>query len=67
MAPKSVLWNLFHTDNQHYKSNKSHNNAFCIGCVKLCTDGLRSSDIMAVAVGELQAVRRNEELKQAGQ
>lgn len=67
MAPKSVLWKLFHSNNEHYKSNKSHLNAFCIGCMKLCMDELRSSDSIAVATGELPAVRSNEDLKEAGQ
>jgi hypothetical protein len=67
MAPKSVLWKLFHSDNKHYKSNKSHLNAFCIGCMKLCMDKLCSSDSKAVAIRELLAVRSNEDLKEAGQ
>ena len=67
MAPKSVLWKLFHSDNKHYKSNKSHLNAFCIGCMKLCMGELRSSDSTAVATRELPAVRSNEDLKEASQ
>ena len=66
MASKSVLWSLFHTNNKLYKSNKSHHNAFCIGCVKLCADQLHSSHSSAVASGELDTVRRDEELKEAG-
>ena len=66
MAPRSVLWELFHTNNQLYKTDKSHHNAFCIGCTKLCTDGLRSGDTLAVASGELNAVRRNKEIQEAG-
>jgi len=53
MAPKSVLWKLFHSNNEHYKLNKSHLNAFCIGCMKLCMDELCTSDSTAVATGEL--------------
>jgi hypothetical protein len=66
MARKSVLWSLFYTDNKLYKTDKSHHNAFCIGCLKLCTDRLRSSDSSAVASGELDTVRTDEELKEAG-
>jgi hypothetical protein len=67
MAPKSELWRLYHTNGTHYKTDKSHLNAYCIGCMKLCTDGLCSSDSTAVATGEPPAVRKNEELKEAGQ
>jgi uncharacterized cysteine cluster protein YcgN (CxxCxxCC family) len=67
MAPKSVLWSLFYTDHKFYKTDKSHHNAFCIGCVKSCMDQLRSSDSSAVASGELDSVRMNEELKEAGE
>jgi hypothetical protein len=67
MAPKSELWRLYHTNRIHYKTDKSHLNAYCVGCMKSCTEGLCSSDSTAVATGELPAVRKNEELKEAGQ
>jgi hypothetical protein len=67
MAPTSVIWQLFHSDNKQYLTDKSHKNAFCKGCVKHWTDRLSSSDSSAVATGELDAVRSNDELKRAGQ
>ena len=66
MAPLSAIWQLFHTNNEHYLNDKSHKNAFCKGCVKDWTDRLLSSDSSAVATGELDAVQSSEELKQAG-
>jgi len=66
MAPPSVIWQLFYTDNKHYLNDKSHKNAFCKGCVKHWTDRLLSSDSSAVATGELDTVRSDEELKQTG-
>jgi hypothetical protein len=67
MAPTSVTCQLFQSDNKQYLDDKSHKNAFCKGCVKCWTDRLFSSDSSAMATGELDFVRSNDELKQAGQ
>lgn len=67
MPPKSLLWQLFYSDGNHYQTDQSHKNATCHGCLSDKIDSLKEADRQAIAAGMLATARNNEELHAEGQ
>jgi hypothetical protein len=67
MTVKSPVWDLFFCNKTHYKNDKSHCNAWCIGCLKLAKKQLRDADEEAICAGLLGEGRTEDELHEKGQ
>ena len=48
MAPRSPAWNLFHFNGTKYRDDKTHQNAWCKGCVKNKIRERADSDTVAI-------------------
>jgi len=48
MPPKSALWKYFHTNKTRYKGNKTHNNAWCKGCIASYVNERTQVDTLAL-------------------
>jgi hypothetical protein len=67
MSPKGALWDHYHTDGKGYKTNKSHQNAFCRGCIREKVVDMQLSDAKAVETGTLALVRPQIKLMEDGE
>jgi hypothetical protein len=48
MPPKSTLWQHFHTNKTRYKGDKTHNNAWCKGCIASYVNERTQADTLAL-------------------
>jgi hypothetical protein len=67
MTLKSPVWDLFFCNKTPYKTDKSHCNAWCIGCLKLAKKHLWDADEEAICAGLLGEGRTEDELHNMGQ
>ena len=67
MTLKSPVWDLFFCNKTPYKTDKSHCNAWCIGCLKLAKKHLHDADEEAICAGLLGEGRIEDELHNMGQ
>ena len=61
-----LLWKYFHQDKTYYKSDKTHKNAWCKGCLNARKRAMIELDTSKVRGGLITAVRSELELEKAG-
>jgi hypothetical protein len=66
MSPKSPVWQLFFVNKSTYKTDHSHFNAWCIGCLKSCKKNLHTADEEAIQAGLCGVGRTEAELNEMG-
>ena len=66
MTVKSPVWQLFFVNKSTYKTDHSHFNAWCIGCLKSCKTDLRDADEEAIQAGLHGVARTEDELNETG-
>jgi hypothetical protein len=66
MTVKSPVWQLFFVNKSTYKTNHSHFNAWCVGCLKSCKTDLRDADEEAIQEGLHGVSRTEHELNETG-
>ncbi|KIK77930.1 hypothetical protein PAXRUDRAFT_834806 [Paxillus rubicundulus Ve08.2h10] len=54
MPPKSPWWAHFYTNDKKYKSNNTHNNAWCEKCIQVDMQKHRTYGLAAFASGSMQ-------------
>jgi hypothetical protein len=62
----SPLWKYFFQDKTYYKSDKTHKNAWCLGCLDARKRVMIELDASKVREGLMFGVRNQEELNKAG-
>ena len=67
MPPKSPIWELYIGSKTLYKTDQSHFNAWCNGCLYGCMKNLREADRANVIAGVVSYARTETELQAQGQ
>ena len=62
----SPLWKHFYQDKSYYKTDKTHKNAWCKGCLEARKRVMIELDALKVRGGLIDAVRSEKELEKAG-
>jgi hypothetical protein len=62
----SPLWKYFYQNKTHYKSDKTHKNAWCKRCLAARKCVMTELDASKVRGGLIAAVRSEQELEKAG-
>lgn len=55
MPEKSYVWDYFKTDGGFYKTDKSHENAFCDGCLQAAGLEIKLADTTVTEIGLSQS------------
>ena len=68
MPPKSALWKYFCTNKTRYKGNKTHNNAWCKGCItSYINEGTQADTLALTEPSPSPPFRSVSELENEGQ
>ena len=67
MPPKSPVWNHFYGNKTKFKTNQTHNNAWCKYCVRAHIQTLQAQDRDLVTQGHQSFIRGEDELVKQGQ
>ena len=63
----SSLWKYFFQDKTYYKSDKTHKNAWCHGCLNARKRVMTEMDVSKVCAGLMSEGRNQEELNKTGE